>query len=66
MIKRYAWGTSVSREAAELGTYHPFSQATTGQEKMGDVDPTVWQARIPTELKQVVTFYMYFKVLNIA
>ena len=31
---------SVSREAAEWGIFHSFSQATTGQEKVCNVDQT--------------------------
>ena len=49
--------------AAEWGIFHPFSKATTVQEKECTVDQTVLQARIPTELK-LVTLCMYFKVLN--
>ena len=55
---------SVSRETAEWGIFHPFSQATTGQEKVCNVDQTVRHARIPAEFKPV-TFCIYFKVLNI-
>ena len=44
--------------------FHPFSQATTGQEIECNVDQTVWQARIPVGLK-LVAFSMSIKVLNI-
>ena len=44
-----------SREAAKWGIFHPRSQATTGQEKVCNVDQTVRQVRIPTELK-LITF----------
>ena len=68
MVKRCAWGSntdSLYPERLQNGVYFiPFPKPQRGQEKVCNVDQTVRQARIPTEFR-LVSFCMYFKVLNL-